>query len=75
MSEFTLNVWHDKTSDRLIPDGRHHLGGTDTLQIAAFTHLFPEGYCYYVFRDQVYELAELHGWEVRITTNHELHPS
>jgi hypothetical protein len=33
-----------------------------------FTHLFPEGFCPWAFRELVFDLAEAHGWEVEIRT-------
>ncbi len=67
MANFTLKVIDDKASGYLVPDTLHGLGGTDMLQAAAFRHLFPEGECAWVFRELLYDMAELHGWSVSVT--------
>lgn len=53
-------------SGSYVSDTRHVYGGTDTLQAAAFLHLFPEGFCPWVDREQLFFMASIHGWEVTI---------
>lgn len=63
---FTLKVIHDVKTGLIRPDPQHEFGGTDLLQVYAFRHLFPEGYCKWEFRSSVDELAGLHGWAVEV---------
>lgn len=64
MAGFTLRVVEQ--GGFFYPDSRHTQGGMDLLQIAAFKHLFPEGYCNYMLRTLLYDMAEIHGWRVEL---------
>ena len=63
---FTLKVIDDETTRCFRADTLHKHGGTDILQAHAFTHLFPEGECPWVFQELVFDMAEIHGWEVKV---------
>jgi hypothetical protein len=59
---FVLKVILEKGTYR--PNTKHANGGIDLVQDFAFKHLFPEGYCPWVYHDLLFELAHLHGWNV-----------
>ena len=61
---FTLKVIDDVATGFLRPDTLHKYGGTDMLQDVAFHHLFPDGECPWALRQLVFDMAEIHGWEV-----------
>lgn len=63
---FTLKVIDDEEQGVYRADDLSVHGGTDLLQIHAFNHLFPSGECLWVFRELVFEMASLHGWEVKV---------
>jgi len=63
---FTLKVIDDETTGFFRADTLHRHGGTDMLQAHAFAHLFPEGECPWAFRELVFDMAEIHGWEVKV---------
>jgi hypothetical protein len=65
---FTLKVIDDEILGLMRSDTEHMYGGTDMLQQHAFHHLFPSGACPWPFRELLYALAELHGWEVQVRT-------
>lgn len=63
---FTLKVIDDERTGVFRADTEHLHGGTDMLQAHAFAHLFPEGFCPWPFRELVFEMAEIHGWDVKV---------
>lgn len=63
---FTLKVIDDETTSFLRADTQHKYGGTDMLQAYAFAHLFPDGKCPLVFRELVFDMAAIHGWDVKV---------
>lgn len=65
---FTLKVIDDEESGCIIPDDQSDRGGIDSLQRLAFAHLCPSGACDWFSRTALYDLAELHGWEVNVRT-------
>ena len=65
---FTLKVIYDEATEVFRADTTHIYGGTDMLQAYAFAHLFPEGECPWVFRELVFDMAAIHGWEVEVRT-------
>lgn len=65
---FTLKVIKDYNNGLIVSDDRHRLGGTDVMQVWAFTHLFPSGYCEFYNEDKLDLLAGLHGWGVEMQT-------
>lgn len=65
---FTLKVIYDKKSDYIFPDRKHEYGGTDLLQIEAFKHLMPNGYCDSMLRGLFYDLARIHAWKIEERT-------
>lgn len=67
MNKFTLRVIDDRASGNLMPDIKSDQGGLDLLQPHAFRHLFPEGFCSWMFRQLLYDMAALHGWDVSVT--------
>ena len=66
MHTYTLRVIEDGLG-YLIPDTRCSEGGEDMLQHLAFCHLFPCGKVSWGFHDTLYEMAQIHGWEVVVT--------
>ena len=63
---FTLKVIDDETTGVFRSDNASAYGGTDMLQEHAFAHLFPAGECPWVFRELVFTMAAIHGWEVSV---------
>jgi hypothetical protein len=61
---FTLKVIE---GDFIKPDTRHPNGGVDFKQELAFRHLFPSGECPWIWRECLFALAEMHGWEVSVS--------
>lgn len=66
MNNFTLKVIYNKTTGLITPDKRHEFGGTDLIQVEAFHHICPSGISEYG-SDSLYEMARLHGWDVKTT--------
>tara|TARA_R110000772_G_scaffold249530_2_gene363905 strand:+ start:59975 stop:60199 length:225 start_codon:yes stop_codon:yes gene_type:complete len=65
---FTLRVINNEITKELYADTKHYNGGYDMIQDHAFSHLFPNGKCLWVYRELVFEMAEAHGWEVEVRT-------
>lgn len=63
----TLKVIDDTKSGMLVASTLSCSGGLDLTQSYLFNHLFPEGYCPWVFRELLYDLARAHGWNVEVT--------
>jgi hypothetical protein len=57
------------TGDALAANTLSIHGGVDLTPAHLFNHLFPEGFCPWVFRELLYDLARAHGWNVEITRN------
>lgn len=64
---FTLKI--RELNDYLVSDDRHDMGGVDLLQRAAFHHLMPAGECHWGMRSLLYDMAHLHGWDVKLAEN------
>lgn len=60
---FTLKITRNSDGE-LVPYDVHDYGGTDLLQIEAFKHLFPFGYCPVMYDELLFGLVRLHGWKV-----------
>lgn len=52
----TLKVIDDTKTGLLRSNTLSIYGGLDMTQAALFNHLFPEGYCPWVFRELLYDL-------------------
>ncbi len=66
---FVLRVMED--NGVMVADDRSVHGGIDALQTVAFSHLCPTGAWDWLWRELLYDLAELHGWDVKITSAEE----
>ena len=65
---FTLKVIDDVNAGVLRSDTKHVLGGTDLTQAHAFCHLFPSGFCSRQHCEMLYDMARIHGWDVKVKT-------
>jgi hypothetical protein len=63
---FVLKVIDDEANGVYRADTEHINGGEDMVQMCAFQHLFATGYCLWVYRSLVFEMAHLHGWDVEV---------
>lgn len=63
---FTLKVRRFK-GGRIIPDDRHESGGIDVDQVVMFRHIAPSGECDELMFDSFINLAEAHGWNIKIS--------
>ncbi len=65
--KFILKLFYDKKSGYYTPNDKHEYGGIDSRQIAAFYHLFPDGFCSFMQEDDLEFLAAIHDWSIEIT--------
>lgn len=73
MKNFTLKVIRDNTKQVIVPDEKHYHGGIDAEQIIAFQHLIPEGFIDLWREEDLFNLADMHGWEVEIKNSWSVH--
>ncbi len=68
---FILKLIEDDSVGLITPDTSCVEGGVDTAQIFAFRHLMPLGFCDYMWREALFELAYAHDWTIQVNKKEE----